>query len=173
MTNKFLVSVLAFSLLSGCSSAVERDFSLNLMLRSEENSDDSNSQTETLEINGTHGEYTWVYEGYHPSEDFDTEKSEDFDLTAEQVESLKMFLSSNGLDLELEESKSTGEFGNTVEMTLELEIEGEKTNISIAGMSAIYGSGHDGESNLENFATVESAQDLIYTVKDLGGLYDN
>lgn len=157
--------------LSGCGTAAQNDFALSLTLVSEENSDDSNSQTETLELDGTRGEYTWVYDGYAPNEDFEREKKESFTLSEEQVESLKLFLKNKGLDQDLVEEQSTGEMGNSVELNLELEIAGENTAITISGMSAIYGSG-TGESNLENFATVEAAQDLIYTVKDLGGLYD-
>lgn len=157
--------------LNGCGTAAQSDFALSLTLRSEENSEDSNSQTEMLELDGTRGEYTWTYDGYAPNEDFEREKKESFKLSEEQVESLKLFLKNKGLDQDLVEEKSTGEMGNSVEMNLELEIDGEKTSITISGMSAIYGSG-TGESNLENFATLEAAQDLIYTVKDLGGLYE-
>lgn len=163
---------LVLSLLGGCTPETNSDFYLNLTLKSEENSDDSNSQTETLEINGTHGEYSWVYEGYHPNDDFDTEKKEDFDLSQEQVESLKLFLKTKGLDQDLSEEASTGEMGNAVTLDLELEIGDEKTSISITGMSAIYGNG-TGESNLQNFTTIEAVQDLILTVKDLGGVYDD
>lgn len=171
MEKRFLVFLLCAGLLSGCSTSTQSDFSLELYLKAEENSDDSNSQTETLEIDGTNVDYTWTYEGYHPNDDFDPEEKESFRLTDEQIQSLKLFIKEQGLDQNVMEEKSMGEFGNTVEMTLTVEIEGVETQIAISGMSAIYGDGQ-GESNLENFAAVEAAQDLIYTVKDLGGLYD-
>ena len=169
MKNKFLIATLLL-MLSGCSSVVESDFALSLTLRAEENSEDSNSQTETLELNGTRGEYTWTYEGYGTNGDFDPEKKESFTLTEEQVESLKLYLTAHSLAQDLVEEKSREEPGQSVEMTLNLEIDGEKTSIHIAGMSSVYGE-DTGKSNLENFASVEAAQDLISTVGDLAGLY--
>ena len=160
------------SLLSGCERSVDNDFALSLTLTSQENSADSNSQTETLDLNSTRGEYTWTYDGYHPSDDFEREKKEHFELTTEQVQSLKFFLTSQGLAQDLKEEAATGELGSSVTMSLELEMAGEKTRIDISGMSAIYGDGN-GASNMENFETVEAAQELISTVKDLAGLYED
>lgn len=159
---KFLMTLVAVILLTGCSGVLQKDFSVNLYLKAEENSEDSNSQTETLELNGTRGEYTWTYGGT---------RMESFTLSEEEVESLKLFLKDKALNVDLVEEKPMDEMGNTVDMKLEIEIEGEKSEIVVRGMSAIYGNG-SGESNLENFDTVEAAQDLIYTVKDLGGLYE-
>lgn len=163
--------LLCIGLLGSCSAPTQSDFSLELYLKAEENSEDSNSQTETLDIDGTDVTYTWTYEGYHPGDDFDTEVKESFELTDEQIQSLKLFIKDQGLDQNVSEQQSTGEFGDSVEMTLTVEIEGVVSEISISGMSALYGSGETGRSNLENFAAVEAAQDLISTVKDLGGLY--
>jgi hypothetical protein len=41
------------------------------------------------------------------------------------------------------------------------------------GMSYIWENGGDGSGNLDNIALIEAAQSLIYTVKDLGGLYED
>lgn len=172
MAKRSLTLLLCASLLGGCSASIQNDFALELYLKAEENSEDSNSQTETLEIDGTDVTYTWTYEGYHPGDDFDTEVKESFELTDEQIQSLKLFIKNQGLDQNVSEQQSTGEFGDSVEMTLRTEIEGTVSEIVISGMSAIYGSGETGRSNLENFIYVEAAQDLISTVKDLGGVYD-
>lgn len=172
MAKRSLTLLLCAGLLSGCSASTQNDFSLELYLKAEENSEDSNSQIETLEINGTDVDYTWTYEGYHPNDDFDTEQKESFELTDEQIQSLKLFIKDQGLNQTLTEEKSTGEFGDSVELTLRVEIDGTVSEVAISGMSALYGSGENGRSNLDNFAAVESAQDLISTVKDLGGLYD-
>ncbi|MEK9159805.1 MAG: hypothetical protein AAB383_03690 [Patescibacteria group bacterium] len=164
MAKPFLIAVFALGFLSGCGTADENDFALSLYLKSEENSEDSHSQMETLDIHGTKVTYTSVYEGYS--------SDGDFDLSLEQVESLKLFLKEQGLDQNLEEKRSMTELGTAVELKVDLEIAGEKTSIQLEGMSAIYGDG-TGESNLENVATASAAQDLISIVKDLGGLYED
>lgn len=156
MEKRFLVFLLCAGLLSGCNSATQSDFALNFYLKSEENSADAVSAVETLELNGTQGEYTSTY------------SDEAFELTSEQVESLKLFIEERALNQDLVEEKSVDEAGRSVEMTLSIEMNGVSTEIKLTGMSETDG----GPTNLENFATIETAQDLISTVKDLGGLYE-
>lgn len=161
-------------LLTGCGSAMgERatGFEMELGLLTEENSEDSNSESEILTLDGGKGHYEWNYGGYHPDENFVTEKSRDFELTDEEVEGLKLYIKDHQLNQDLEEIQSMGEMGRSVEMYLDLTINGVESKIKIEGMSDIWGSG-DGGTNLENFATIEEVQDLIYTIKDLGGLYE-
>lgn len=162
-----LSSLLGF--FSGCSSVTANDFFVSLNLRSEEISEDSNSQTETLEIENTRGTYSWTYEGYQPSEDFDTEASTDFHLTTEEIEALMQFIRNQELNQDLVEEQPMTDMGRSVEMALKVEMNGKQTEILIKGMSETWGEG-PGATNLENFAVVEAAQDLIYTLKDLKNL---
>lgn len=157
MEKRFLVFLLCAGFLGSCNSAAQSDFALSLYLKSEENSADAVSVIETLELDGTRGEYTSTY------------SDEDFELTSEQVESLKLFIEESALNQDLVEEKSVDESGRSVEMTLSIDMNGVSTEIKLAGMSETDG----GPTNLENFVYIETAQDLISTVKDLGGLYND
>lgn len=144
---------------------------MDLELRSEENSEDSNSETEVLTLDGGKGHYEWNYDGYHPDDNFVTQKAVDFELTDEEVEGLKLYIKDHALNEDLEEIESTGEMGRAVTLELTVNINGEESTVHIEGMSDMWGSGGD-STNVTNFATIEAVQDLIYTIKDLGGLYE-
>jgi hypothetical protein len=172
MLKTFVLLLLSLPVLTGCARDPEVDFALNLYLLSDEQSDDSNSVTETLEMEGVRGNYTWSYYGYHPGEP-PADVNEDFKLTEEQVESLKLFIKDQGLNMDLAEEKPMDELGRRMEFTLSVTMNGESTEISMKGMSYIWENGGDGSGNLDNIALIEAAQSLIYTVKDLGGLYED
>lgn len=144
---------------------------MDLELRSEENSEDSNSETELLTLDGGRGRYEWNYDGYHPDADFVTEKKFDFELTDEEVEGLKLYIKDHALNQDLEEIQSTSEIGRAVTLLLTVQINGVESVVHLEGMSDMWGEGDD-KSNLENAALIETVQDLIYTIKDLGGLYE-
>ena len=72
-----------------------------------EESEDSNSQQETLEIDGYRGTYTWVYDGYHPDEDFDFDREYSFELTEEELQMLTLLIRENGLMVSREETVSS------------------------------------------------------------------
>lgn len=175
--NRFAFIFWALSLLatlSGCSmgSSGENAFELELTLISDEISEDSNMVTETLIIEGNSVEYSWVYDGYHPSDDFDRENSFDFELSSEQSASLVLYLEDKGLTQDLEEVQPAQDMGNLVTLDLTVTEGGESHVIHIKGMSDIWGVGQSG-GNIVNMATVEAAQDFITTVKDLGGFYED
>ncbi len=85
------------------------DFYLSLELSTEELSEDTNSQKETLTIDGNDLVYSWTYEGYHPDADFEREKKESMELTDEQQQDLSLLIRENGLMAANEESSTETE----------------------------------------------------------------
>lgn len=164
----FVFSFLALSFLAvpgGCSGGApdEDAFEVDITLSTGETSKDSNSVTETLRINGEQVSYTWIYEGYSPSDEFEREQRFDFELSPEQAASLILYLDEKQLTQSLEETQAVQDIGNFVTLDLRITEGGNVHRIQIEGMSGI----------IENMSTVEAVQDFIYTVKDLGGFYAN
>lgn len=175
--NRFAFIFLVLSLLAtlggcGIGNSDENAFEVELTLISDEISEDSNMVTETLIIEDNSVNYSWFYDGYHPSDDFDRERSFDFELSPEQSASLILYLADKGLTQDLEEVQPAEDMGNLVTLDLTIAEGGETHTIHIKGMSDIWGVGQNG-GNIENMATVEAAQDFMTTVKDLGGFYED
>ncbi len=117
--------------LSGC--APESDFQVKLTLLDEELGEDSNSQGETLVINGYKGSYHWVYDGYHPDEEWDTDRKYSFELSDEDMHMLTLLIRENGLMVDREATISTGEPWSAFDLTWEMSMGGQSAKGHVVG----------------------------------------
>lgn len=162
MNKVFLSLAMLSALVFGGCGAQESGLELELNLTVEENFESGNTQREILRIQRSSGHYIYEFD--------DSTREESFDISPEEAESLKLFVQSLGLNQDLTEEQDTEQEGTRVQMNLHVWIDGEETQMTIVGMSAL---GADGEAsgNIENFASVEAAQELVSTVKELAGLF--
>lgn len=124
---------LGFLLATGCSSEPSTDFYVSLTFIDQEVSEDSNSRTETILIEGDEGTYTWIYDGYHPDGDFDTEKEFDFELNEEELHDLTLLIRENGLMVSREDTVSTGEPWSAFDITWEMRMGGQSSRGHLEG----------------------------------------
>ncbi len=128
--------VFSFLLLGSCSP--QPDFHVDLMLVEEEVSDDSNSVTETLSIDGYKGTYHWVYGGYHPNDDFDTDRKESFRLTDEDLQILTLLIRENGLLVSREETVNSTDWWSAFEVTWDITLDGQSATGHVVGGALPY-----------------------------------
>lgn len=133
--NKFSVPTLGlFGFLSLVGCAPQPDFHVDLTLVDEEVSEDSNSVTETLVIDGYKGSYHWVYDGYHPSDDFDTDREYDFRLSDEDLQMLTLLIRENGLLVPREETVPTEDWWRGFEVTWDITLDGQNATGHVLGV---------------------------------------
>ncbi|MFA6023904.1 MAG: hypothetical protein WC777_01660 [Candidatus Gracilibacteria bacterium] len=161
MNKVFLSLAMLGALVFGGCGGQQSGLELELNLTVEENFEGGGRQREVLRMQGNSGYYSYEFT--------DSERDESFELSAEETESLKLFVQALGLNQDLVEEQDNQQEGTRVQMNLLVWIDGKETQMTIVGMSAL---GADGEAggNIENFASVEAAQELISAVKELKGL---
>jgi hypothetical protein len=116
------------------------DLKIELSIREEENSDDSNSQTTKITIDGRHVVFEWVYSGYHPHSGDVPPVKKTASLTDEQVTALLKLIADKHLDVARDE-KSTGtpSMGRTIAATFSL-TRGDKTvKTMLSGWMDVWG----------------------------------
>ena len=160
---KVLSSFVLLLGLSGCTPPP--DFHMSLTVRHMEESEDSNSQEETLEIDGYKGTYTWVYDGYHPDDDFDTDREYSFKLTEEELEELTLLIRENGLLVSREDTVSTGEPWSAFEVTWDMSMGGQTANGEVVGEPISWddwsSTGHDSFAEDESLSAGETVMNFI------------
>lgn len=141
------------------------DFHVSLMVRHSEESEDSNSQQETLEIDGYRGTYTWIYDGYHPDEDFDFDREYSFELTEEELQMLTLLIRENGLMVSREETVSTGEPWSAFDVSWNNSMGEQSANGHVVGEPISWddwdATGHDSFSIDESLYAAEAVMDFI------------
>lgn len=129
------------------------DFHVDISLVDEEHSEDSNSLSETVTIDGYYGTYYWVYDGYHPDDDFDTDKKYSFLLNDAELQELTLLIRENGLMVSREATVSTGEPWSAFDLTWNNSMEGQSATGHVVGQPISWDDYHQ---NGEQMATDES-----------------
>lgn len=130
--SKILFVSVGLLAITGCTA--QPDFHVDLTLVDEEVSEDSNSVTETLVIDGYKGTYHWIYEGYHPSDDFDTDREYDFRLSDEDLQTLTLLIRENGLLVPREETVPTEDWWRGFEVTWNITLDGQNATGRVLGV---------------------------------------
>lgn len=133
---KFSLLLVAGLLLVSCEA--QPDFRVELTVIDEENSEDSNSSTETLTIDGYRGTYTYVYDGYYPGDDFDPEQEYEFRLTDEDLQTLTLLIRENGLLVSRVDTVSTGDWWSSFEVTWDISLQGQSATGNVIGEALPY-----------------------------------
>lgn len=162
MKKLFSLFVLVLGL-SACTPAP--DFHVSLRVTHSEESEDSNSQEETLSIEGYRGSYTWVYDGYHPDEDFDGDRDYSFKLTDEELASLTLLIRENGLMVSREDTVSTGEPWSAFDVTWDMSMGGQSASGHVVGEPISWDDwgdfGHDSFAEDESLYAGEQVMNFI------------
>ncbi len=149
---------------------------LDLSYFEEESSEDSNSTLETLNVQGQEVIYTWEYEGYTPSDDYDSFKEATFTLTDEEFEGLKQLLEDTSLLTPVEEIQTLSSDGamasHSVDMTLKIDWGDQTVYSHIVGLTDIYSGNGESSSNVENAITLSDAQQVVSFIKNAEGFVE-
>lgn len=152
-------------LLTACSSNPDPDFQVSMILVDAEESEDSNSQTETLTIDGYEGSYHWAYEGYTPNEDLDVDQEYSFELTDEQMHDLTLLIRENGLMVPREDTVSTGEPWSAFDLTWDMSMGGQSASGHVVGEPVSWedwdSTGHDSFIEDESLFAGEAVFDYV------------
>jgi hypothetical protein len=132
---QILLLIGAASLLTACgTTGPQPDFHVNLTLRDAEESEDSNSITETIVLDGYEGTYTWTYDGYHPDdENFERDRKYYVKLNVESLQELNLLLRENGLLVNRDAIVSTGEPWSSFDVSWTIAIHDEKSEGHVVG----------------------------------------
>ena len=155
-----------FVLLLGLSACTPPpDFHVSLTVSHMEESEDSNSQQETVEIDGYKGTYTWVYDGYHPDDDFDTDREYSFKLTEEELQELTLLIRENGLLVSRDDTVSTGEPWSAFDVSWDMSMDGQAASGHVAGEPISWedwsSTGHDSFAEDESLSAGETVMNFI------------
>lgn len=160
---KFLLLIATVLAFSGCTPAP--DFHVSLIYVDAEQSEDSNSTTETLQIDGYKGSYHWVYDGYTPNDDWDTDREYSFKLTEEDLQSLTLLIRENGLMVDREETVSTGEPWSAFDVQWSMEMGGQSAEGHVVGEAIAWedwdSTGHDSFAEDEALWAADSVFDFV------------
>lgn len=162
MRLKFAFLFLGLSLL-GCSSSP--DFHVDVSVTHREDSEDSNSTTETVVIDGYEGTYHWVYSGYSPDENMDTDQEFDFTLTDEDLQSLTLLIRENGLMIQREDTVSTGEPWSSFDVSWDNSMGGQSASGHVVGQAISWddwdAAGHDSVVEDESLFAAEQVMEFV------------
>jgi hypothetical protein len=159
-----LLAATGCSLLSSRSlDAAQGAFVLQLLLRQEEISKDSNEQTTEIAIQGRRVTYAWTYSGFHPDPDYRREIRQRARLSQAELDAIQETIRTRDLLRSVEESRPVGDLGIAVAIELEVEMEGQTASIRIQGMQRIR-EGSAARTSLTHASTVEGVEALVSQV---------
>lgn len=147
------------------SCAPQTDFSLHLILTEDEQSDDSNSVTHDITVTGQKVRYHWVYDGYHPNKNFDTDKTYVFTLDDNEFEALLAIITEYNLAQNVTENQPLPDMGRSVEAVFDLKQEGVVTHSTLMGTLDSWGDGTVGD-NLEYDEYYAGLQSIVTFVEN-------
>lgn len=148
-------------------------FCLNLSYANEEQSEDTNSTTETLNIVGHDVLYTWTYDGYHPDDEFERIREVSFTLTDDDYEALLNLIQGSELLTSVEETQTLSANGamasHSVNMRLDLTLEFQATHITIVGLTDIYMGNGESTSNIKNGTALADVERVLSFIQNAEG----
>lgn len=160
--------VLTAFLMSGCTGLDFReqpDFHVDLTLIHSEESEDSNSTTEHVVIDGYHGTYTWTYEGHSPDPESVQDQHETFVLGDHDLQELNLLIRENGLLVDREETVSSGEPWSAFDVQWTMEISQKSATGHVVGEPVSWddwtATGHDNFSDDESLYAAEAVFDFV------------
>lgn len=128
------------------------DFHVDLSVTHREESEDSNSTTETLVIDGYEGTYT-------------QDQEYDFTLTDEELQSLTLLIRENGLMIQREDTVSTGEPWSAFEVSWNNSMGGQTASGHVTGEPSSWedwnASEHDSVIEDESLFAAEQVMDFV------------
>ncbi len=138
------------------------DFYLSIAFEEQEHSMDAHWEVETLTIADNQGTYTWHYGGYHPDEDFDTEKSLSFTLDDAELEQIKQTILTQKLNRSINERRPIENDSTSVDLQTVMLINDTTTVSKIVGMKSVWNPRtEDVQSNIKHIDYVRKIQRLI------------
>lgn len=140
------------------------DFHVDLSVTHSEVSEDSSTTTETLVIDGYEGTYHWVYSGYSPDENMDTDREYDFTLTDEDLQSLTLLIRENGLMIQREDTVNTGEPWSAFEVSWNNSMGGQTASGHVTGEPSSWEDWNASEPSSitdESLYAVEQVMDFV------------
>lgn len=168
---RFRVGVCVFLLtglgLTSCAPAP--DFHVSLTVVDSEHSEDSNSQTDTLTIDGYKGTYHWVYDGYTPNEDWDMDREYKFKLNDEQMQELTLLIRENGLMVSRNETVLTSNPWSGFDVSWNMSMGGQDASGHVVGEPISWEaySGEDVEAPADE--SWYAASEVVYYIRELVG----
>lgn len=143
----------------------QTDFSLHLVLTESEQSEDSNSVTHDITVTGQKVRYHWVYDGYHPNENFDTDKTYIFTLDDDEFEALLAIITEYNLAQSVTENQPLPGLGQSIEGTFDLTQDGVRIQSTLTGTLDSWDDGAVGD-NLTNDEYYNGMQAIVTFVEN-------
>lgn len=116
------------------------DLKMELSIKEEEHSEDSNSQTTKITIDGRHVVFEWQYDGYHPHSDAVQPVKKKASLTDAQVTAVLKLIADKHLDVERQEkSAGTPNMGRTINAAFIFTRGGKTVKTTLSGWMDVWG----------------------------------
>lgn len=132
---KKLIGLLFLGLLLTACGEPQPDFHVAVTLVDSENSEDSNSTTRSVKIDGYEARYTWQYSGYSPDTPPPDEKWS-ITLTEEDLQALTLLVRENGLMVSRDATVSSNDPWHSFDVTWTASMGGQSASGHVVGEQA-------------------------------------